>query len=157
MIGIRGLMSQMLEELAAARPCPAYGHFPPRAWREQGEVLGVCARPARGKTFFGICVRFRWTSIPCLWQSKLDDKVSRPDGGASRQLPPRPPDIRSELAGPPRITALPGGALKGRHERTALRPPGTHRGWVGRCAARQYGRSLAGGPPRRGDQRGGSP
>src|SRR6516225_7904805 len=168
MIGIRGFMlgqrqaawrvSQMLEEPAAARQtCQAYGHFPLRAWRKEWEVLGVGARPAHRRTFFGICVRFRWTSRPCLWQSKLDDKVSRPDCRASWQLPPRLPDIRSELAGSPRITALLGGTLKGRHKRTALHPPHTRRGWVGRCAARQYGRSLAGGPPRRCDRRGGSP
>src|SRR5690242_17698065 len=82
--------------------------------------------------------------------------VSRPDCRVRRQLPPSPRDIRGDLRDQPRTTAPPGGALKARPERSALRPPFTNRCWMGWRASRQYGRSLARWQPGRCDKRGGS-
>ena len=48
--------------------------------------------------------------------------VLRPDGRVPRQLPPSPRDLRGDLRDQPRTAAPPGGALKGRHERSAFSP-----------------------------------
>src|SRR6266851_585280 len=69
--------------------------------------------------------------------------VSRPDCRVRRQLPPSPRDIRGDLRDQPRTTAPPGGALKARHERSALRPPFINRCWIGWRARCQYDRGLA--------------
>jgi hypothetical protein len=80
--------------------------------------------------------------------------VSRPDCRVRCQLPPSPRNLRSDFRDQPRTVAPPGGALKGRHERSALRPPCTHRCWIGWCAPGQYGGSLAGWQPGWFDKRG---
>src|SRR5215469_2058658 len=119
---ICGFMRPMLEQLATGR----------HPW------------PTATKTILGVSVRFRWTKHPGLWQSNLDDEVSGADCRVSRQLLPSPPNCRSDLGDPPaRTTAPSGGALRGRHERTALRPAGTHRCRVGWRAPGQYAGSLA--------------
>src|SRR6202030_1229441 len=57
--------------------------------------------------------------------------VSRPDCRVRCQLPPSPRNFRSDLRDQPRAVAPPGGALKSRHERSALRPPCIHQSWIG--------------------------
>ena len=69
--------------------------------------------------------------------------VSRPGYRVRRQLAPSPRDLGSDFRDQPRTVAPPGGALKGRYERSALRPPCINRCWIGWRAPRQYGRSLA--------------
>src|SRR5580658_5911200 len=63
--------------------------------------------------------------------------VSRSDGGVCRQLPTGPRDFRGGLRDQPRTAAPPGGALNGRDERSAFRPPCAHRCWIGWRAPRQ--------------------
>src|SRR5579864_319740 len=82
--------------------------------------------------------------------------VSPPDCRVHRQLSPSPRNLRSDLRDQPRTVAPPGGALKGRYARSALRPPCINRCRIGRRAPRQYGRSLAGWQPRWFDKRGGN-
>src|SRR6266851_1185915 len=83
-------------------------------------------------------------------------RISRSDCRVRRQLPPSPRDLRGDLRDQPRTAAPPRGALNGRHERSAFRPPGAHRCWIGWRAPRQYGRSLARWQPRLFDKCGGS-
>src|ERR1700691_1041724 len=82
--------------------------------------------------------------------------VACSDCGVCRQLPPAPRDLRGDLEDHPRTAAPPGGALNGRYERSAVRPPCANRCWIGRRAPRQYGRSLARRQPRQFGKRGGS-
>ena len=70
------------------------------------------------------------------------------DCGVCRQLPLGPRNLRSHLRDQPRTAAPPGGALNGRHERSAVRHPCANRCWIGWRAPRQYGRSLARWQPR---------
>src|SRR5580658_3888738 len=81
---------------------------------------------------------------------------ARSDCGVCRQLPPGPRDLRGDLGDQPRTAAPPGGALNGRYERSAVRPPCANRCWIGWRAPRQYGRSLARRQPRQFGKRGGS-
>jgi hypothetical protein len=81
-------------------------------------------------------------------------RISRPDCRVRRQLPSSPRNLRSDLRDQPRTVAPPGGALKGRYERSALCPPCIHRCRIGRRAPRQHGRSLAGWQPGWFDKRG---
>src|SRR5574341_659816 len=74
--------------------------------------------------------------------------ISCSDCRVRRQLPPSPRDLGSNLRDQPRTAAPPGGALNGRHERSAFRPPGANLCWMGWRAPRQYGRSLARWQPR---------
>jgi len=71
------------------------------------------------------------------------------------QLPPRPPDLRGDLRDQPRAPASPRGALKHRHERSAVIPPCTDRSGTGRRAPRQYACQLARPRPQLDRQRGG--
>ena len=59
------------------------------------------------------------------------------------QLPPRPPDLGGDLRDQPRAPAPSRGALKHRHERSAVNPPRTDRSGTGRRAPRQHARQLA--------------
>src|SRR5215472_2412669 len=59
-------------------------------------------------------------------------RVTRPDCRLRRQLSSSPRDLRRDLRDQPRTVAPPGGAVKGRHERSAVRPPCTNRCWAGR-------------------------
>jgi len=71
------------------------------------------------------------------------------------QLPPRSPDLGGDLRDQPRAPAPPRGALKHRHERSALNPPRTDRSGTGRRAPRQYARQLARPRPQLDGHRGG--
>jgi len=71
------------------------------------------------------------------------------------QLPPRPPDLGGDLRDQPRAPAPPRGALKHRHERSAVNPPRTDRSGTGRRAPRQYARQLARPRPQLNRRRGG--
>src|SRR5713101_6110730 len=82
--------------------------------------------------------------------------ISRSDRRVRRQLSPRPRDLRGDLRDQPRVTAPPGGALNRRHEPSAFRPSCANRCRIGRCASRQYGRSLARRQPRLFAKHGGS-
>src|SRR5579859_4374761 len=69
--------------------------------------------------------------------------ISRSDCRIRRQLSPSPQDLRGDLRDQPRTTAPPGGVLNRGHEPSAFRPSCANRCRIGRCASRQYGRSLA--------------
>src|SRR6516162_4101523 len=71
------------------------------------------------------------------------------------QLPPRSPDLGGDLRDQPRAPASPRGALKHRHERSAVIPPCTDRSGTGRRAPRQYACQLARPRPQLDRQRGG--
>src|SRR5260370_15698676 len=64
-------------------------------------------------------------------------RVSRSDRRVRRQLPPNPRDLRSDLRDQSRTAAPPGGALNGRHERSAFHSRLANRCWIGWCAPRQ--------------------
>src|ERR1700688_1139008 len=82
----------------------------PRPW---SQVLSVGEPPGHATTN-GLCAA----------------GVSRADRRVRRQLPPSPRDLRSDLRDQPRTVAPPGGALNGRHERSAARPPCVNRCWI---------------------------
>src|SRR5215217_3597521 len=62
----------------------------------------------------------------------------RPDSTVPCQLPPGTRDLRADLRDQPRTPAPPGGALNGRHERSAFHSPRIVRCGIGRRAPRQY-------------------
>src|SRR2546427_1146494 len=82
-------------------------------------------------------------------------RVLRAGEGVPGQLPPRPPDLGGDLQDQPRTPAPPRGALKDRHERSAVSPPRTDRSGVGRRAPRQYARKLGRPRPQLDRHRGG--
>ena len=82
--------------------------------------------------------------------------ISCSDCRVRRQLSPSPRDLRGDLRDQPRVAAPPGGALNRRHEPSAFRPACAYRCRIGRCASRQYGRSLARRQPRLFAKHGGS-
>ena len=73
------------------------------------------------------------------------------------QLPPSPPDLGGDLRDQPRAAAPSRGALKDRHERSALCPARPDRHGIGRRAPRQYARRLARRRPQGLAHCGGSP
>src|SRR3989304_9190398 len=64
---------------------------------------------------------------------------ARSDCGVCRQLPPGPRNLRSHLRDQPRTAAPAGGALNGRHERSAVRHPYANRCWIGGGAPLHFG------------------
>src|SRR6266446_4146541 len=82
--------------------------------------------------------------------------ISRSDCRVRCQLSPSPRDLGGDLRDQPRVAAPPGGALNRRHEPIAFRPACAYRCRIGRCASRQYGRSLARRQPRPFAKHGGS-
>src|SRR6266566_2734487 len=81
--------------------------------------------------------------------------VLRPGERVPGQLPPRPPDFGGDLRDQPRTPAPPRGALRHRHERSAVSPPRTDRSETGRRAPGQYARQLARPRPQLDRRRGG--
>jgi len=71
------------------------------------------------------------------------------------QLPPRPPGLGGDLRNQSRAPTPSRGALKHRHERSALNPPRSDRSRTGRRAARQYAGQLARPRPQLDGHRGG--
>jgi hypothetical protein len=82
-------------------------------------------------------------------------RVLRAGEPVSGQLPPRPPNLGGDLRDQPRAPTPSREALKGRHERSAVRPPCTDRSGTGRRAPRQYARQLARPRPQLDRHRGG--
>ena|SRR2546425_10326973 len=69
--------------------------------------------------------------------------IVRANGRVPVELPPSPRDLRGDLRDQPRTAPPSRDAVKGRHERSAFRPPRTARCELGRRAPRQYARRLA--------------
>src|SRR5215470_247081 len=135
---------------ASAQSRPAW--FPHRALQTLWQAgMQVCRRPRSWPQILSLGELSRPTPANGLCPASVLRAGERVPG----QLPPRPPDLGGDLRDQPPTPAPPRGALKGRHERSALSPPRTDRSGVGRRAPRQYARKLARPRPQLDRHRGG--
>lgn len=136
--------------IAAAQSCPPW--FPHRALQTLWQArMQMRPRPRSWPQILSVGKLSR----PAPANGLRPARVLRAGERVPGQLPPRSPDLGGDLRDQPRASTPPRGALKHRHERSALSPPRTNRSRTGRRAPRQYARQLARPRPQLDRHRGG--